>query len=301
MMTMFHADDYGITVEQAHAILCLSDVCGGHGALNSVSAFANSPVFEDAAALARPFVEQKVLHVGVHINLVEGRPCSDPHDVPLLLGPHGTFRNDFSALSLASVGPRRSILRHQIECECVAQIKRFVAAFPHQRDVLRIDSHQHIHMIPLVFDAVMAAAQACDCTVKHIRIPVEPLRPHGADLYSPPFPPPINLVKNAALGVLGWFDRAKLPSGCHTSLFCGIVFSGCMERADDRLISAMEDQARSTGTDLEVLFHPVSMQAACCLDPENGPFTAACCSPHRDAEAAALVKLSNRSTKASKD
>lgn len=301
MVTRFHADDYGITLEHARAILQLSDVCGGHGALNSVSAFANSPAFYEAAELAAPFVKQNVLHIGIHLNLVEGRPCSDPHDIPLLVGPHGTFLNDFGSLVRASATAKRPVLRHQIECECTAQTRRFLAAFPSQRDALRIDSHQHVHMIPLVFDAMVDAAQMCGCTIEHLRIPVEPLSPHAAAPRKLRFLPPANLVKNSVLGVMERLDRGKLPPGCHTSLFCGILLSGCMERADDRLISAMEDQARSRGTDLEVLFHPVRMQAACCLDPENEPFTAACCSPHRDAEAAALVKLATHATKVSED
>ena len=49
MSVTFHADDYGITEQQAADILKLSQVCGGQGALSSVSIFANSPAFEAAA------------------------------------------------------------------------------------------------------------------------------------------------------------------------------------------------------------------------------------------------------------
>ena len=37
MSVTFHADDYGITEQQAADILKLSQVCGGQGALSSVS------------------------------------------------------------------------------------------------------------------------------------------------------------------------------------------------------------------------------------------------------------------------
>ena len=43
-----HADDFGITVSQARAVLDLSSACDGQGALNSVSIFANSPAFEES-------------------------------------------------------------------------------------------------------------------------------------------------------------------------------------------------------------------------------------------------------------
>ena len=54
---IIHADDFGITVEQSKAILELSDACGGHGALSSMSMFANSPAFSECAELVRPFVD----------------------------------------------------------------------------------------------------------------------------------------------------------------------------------------------------------------------------------------------------
>ena len=50
MSVTFHADDYGITEQQAADILKLSQVCGGQGALSSVSIFANSPAFEASPA-----------------------------------------------------------------------------------------------------------------------------------------------------------------------------------------------------------------------------------------------------------
>ena len=59
MGVVLHADDYGITVAQARAILALVDRSGRGGAkgLRSASAFANSPAFREAAELARPCVE----------------------------------------------------------------------------------------------------------------------------------------------------------------------------------------------------------------------------------------------------
>ena len=191
-----HADDFGITAWQARAILSLSDVCGGQGALNSVSIFANSPAFEEAARLARPFVlagraaERKDdnvasdhaaedelssgtaepdarpgraeasggLSIGLHLNLVEGPCCADPTTIPLLVDERGMFRNDFVRLLMMSAGPQRRDLAAQTEIECETQIERFLQLFPEMRDGMRIDSHQHVHAIPLVFDALLAAA-----------------------------------------------------------------------------------------------------------------------------------------------
>ena len=51
---IFHADDFGITLEQSRRILEFCDGCpGGRGLLNSLSVLAGSPRFEDPAAPTR--------------------------------------------------------------------------------------------------------------------------------------------------------------------------------------------------------------------------------------------------------
>lgn len=291
MTTLFHADDFGITDAQAHAIIALSDVCGGRGALDSISVCANSPAFEKAAALAAPFVMRGSLHAGVHLNLVEGRPCSDPTSLPLLVGPRGTFCHDFVGLLRLSQGPRRDDLRREIERETAAQIRRFLKAFPNLDSRLRIDSHQHTHAIPLVFDACLAAADGCGCTLEHVRTPVEPLAPHLTSMQTLKRIPPINLAKDALLALLWHRNRGKLPIGCRTSLFCGVVLSGRMERVDADLLSTFQTLAKRRNLDLEMLFHPISIPLEDCLDPDNEPFATACSSPARDREARTLERL----------
>lgn len=303
MTILFHADDYGMTTEQARAILALSSACGGHGALNSVSACANSPAFEEAAALALPTVSCGALRMSIHINLVEGRPCADPSDIPLLIGPRETFRNDFMGLLRLSQGSRRNEAHRQIEQECRAQIERFLRMFPLTKGSLRVDSHQHTHAIPLVLDALLEAVRACGCTLEHLRTPVEPVRPH---LTLPPARRSLtaaNLAKDALLALLWRANAGKLPKGCATSLFCGILLSGRMEHADARLVRAFEAYARKQAQgrnsphaqrldgDIELLFHPVSVPIPRCLDPENEPFAAACAAPSRMAEARRLTQL----------
>ena len=96
--TFIHADDFGITPGQAKAILSLSSSCGGSGALNSVSIFANSPAFYEAASLAQPYVRHGVLRVCLHLNLVEGPSVADPKRIPLLVNERGMFDNNFMGL-----------------------------------------------------------------------------------------------------------------------------------------------------------------------------------------------------------
>lgn len=287
MAIVFHADDYGITPCQAREIISLTRPFDG--ALSSVSVFANSPAFETSAALARPLVDDGSLTMALHANLVEGRPCSDPESIPLLTNERGTFANDFGKLLLMSTGRARSSLREQMVRELSAQMKRYLEAFPEQTASLNVDTHQHTHAIPLVLDALLEAADKHSCSLNRLRIPIEPVIPHmvarSKGLLS------ANMAKNAIIASLMLGARKKLPQKCLTPSFCGVLLSGRMESLSDEAIKALEKKAAASGRDIEVLFHPVAVPLAECLDPQNRPFAKACASPGRDAEAARLIEL----------
>ena len=287
MAIVFHADDYGITSRQAREIVSLTRAFDG--ALSSVSIFANSPAFEEAADIARPHVDRGALSMALHANRVEGRPCADPESVPMLVNERGTFGNDFGRLLVLSMGSRREELKKQLVRELAAQTKRFLEAFPGEARSLKADTHQHTHAIPLVLDALLEAVDACGCALSRLRIPTEPIAPHfgarGAGAVS------ANLAKDALIAALTSGAKRKIPADCATPAFCGIVLSGRMERLDDGTIRALAKKAESENRDLEILFHPVSVPLQDCLDPENEPFAKACASNGRNAEASRLREL----------
>lgn len=293
MALIIHADDYGITYEQSRAILDLSDACGGHGALSSISIFPNSPAFNECAALIRPFVESGAISIGVHVNVVEGHPLSDPRDVPLLVNEHGTFNRSFTGFLLASSlrTVDRDGFREQLAREISAQLERYLEAFPDQRTNLRVDTHQHTHMVPLVHDSLVAASRRVDCVATKARIPVEPVGPYLAHIGRATNVPPINLVKDALLKFLAPHCRNDLEDECAVPAFSGIVMSGRMDKMTPEILADLEARAAKDGRDLEVLFHPVSVPLEQCLDPENLPFARACASAGRDREAELIRSL----------
>ena len=139
----------------------------------------------------------------------------------------------------------------------------------------------------------MATVREQGCTLAYLRCPVEPLRPHRA---VGNHMPPINLAKDALITWLWRSNRGKVPAGCASSLFCGVVLSGAMDKVSWPLVEALDSIARDRAQNVEVLFHPVSVPIEQCLDPQNEPFAQACASEARDREAACLRKLaSNRS------
>ena len=294
METIYHADDFGITPDQSDRILSCSSACGGSGALNSLSILVNAPRFEECAA-ALDGCDEGLLR-SLHVNVVEGHCCANPRDVELLVDERGMFRRGFAGLLAASAGPSRAALREQLETEIAAQLDAYLARFPDQRERLRIDSHQHFHLIPVVWDAVMAAVRSRGCTLVFVRIPAEPLLPF---LQTPSVwfkIPPINWVKHLLLNFLWRFRKKRAGKdgiADKSAVFCGINFSGCMDAERVKaVLPAFERYARTRGRALELLFHPGGYEdVSDALNPNLEGFVAFYTSPNRTAEAEALRVL----------
>lgn len=295
-----HADDYGITLNQAHALLDIMQTCREAGASTGLSIFANSPCFEEAAAAARghiafsPYADASLTRMRLHVNLVEGASCAPAAEVPLLVNARGTFEHDFIRLLRLSHSSEKGELKRQITHECSAQIARFLQAFPEAKSSLQLDSHQHAHAIPLISEALLDAARACACKVTFLRSTIEPISPHRA-ARTLRYASLLNLGKVALLNLL-WKKSGQLAHPeCATAMLCGVMLSGAMEHATPELAHALEEYASSRAHTqpprIEMLFHPVSVPRANCLDPDNEPFAAACASPSRDAEARTIVRL----------
>lgn len=162
------ADDYGLTRGITDSILQTAD----SGVLTQVSILANGYAVE--YALEEWEKRKHTLTLSLHVNLTEGKALSNPNDVPLLVHPDGTFRRSAARLllvSLAMTPSTRARLRAQILREVGAQ-----AAYVRARAgtaSLAVDGHQHVHMVPLVFDVLvqMHATHPWQC----VRVPREPL------------------------------------------------------------------------------------------------------------------------------
>ena len=285
-----HADDFGMSPDQSRRILARSSACGGRGALNSVSVLVTSPRLAECVDILRPF-EDKML-IGLHVNLVEGPCAANWEDVPLLAGSDGMFKRGFGGVLLGSLLHPRA-MRDQVACEVAAQIELFCAAFPAQRDHLRVDSHQHFHMIPAVFDGVVAALDRTGCALEYLRIPAEPTRPFSKS-HKLGAVKPINWVKHIVLNTLWKANRRKVPGlEERTGVFCGINFSGTMNADNVRgVLDEFKRLALEQVRPLELLFHPGGIDdPAECLNPSLPGFVAFYQSTGRSDEAEALTAL----------
>ena len=285
-----HADDFGICEQQAKAILNLSSSRNGKGTLNSISIFANSPYFIESSKLIQPFVQRNKIALSLHVNLVEGPSCADTNTIPILVDKRGMFKNDFATLLLLSLSPYRKQLYRAIVKECSVQIDRYLKVFPEQRTKLSLDTHQHVHAIPLVLDALLASVSACQANLVRMRIPTENLSVYkNAGILSEVSRQ--NRLKIRVINFLCKKAPEKIPSSCSIPLFCGVGLSGKMYKINQLLIDELNHKATQEGKDLELLFHPVSVPIHQCLDPHNKPFARACASIDRDKEAQKLLEI----------
>jgi predicted glycoside hydrolase/deacetylase ChbG (UPF0249 family) len=133
--------------------------------VTSVSVLVNGEGFEDAMERWKGLGE-KVVSLGIHINLSEGRPVSD--DLHMLTGQDGFFLGKQAAHNLMKQG-KDGELEREIQKEIKAQIGALQAF---KASITHLDGHQHIHVAPAVLP--IALAESSGNKIPWIRIPDEP-------------------------------------------------------------------------------------------------------------------------------
>ncbi len=140
---IINADDFGISPGVNRAIAKGFN----EGILNSTSIMINLKYVDEAVEMMKSLPG---LNVGLHLNLTNEYPVSDPKDIPLLVDEKGKFKHGFVNLFLLSFFKRKE-LRRQVEIEARAQLEKAKNA---SIALSHIDSHRHVHMIPLIFNVV---------------------------------------------------------------------------------------------------------------------------------------------------
>lgn len=256
----FHADDYGVTVRQSQKIL----ECHKEGALNSISVIPNSRELSECLKILDEADPDAAIRRVLHINFVEGKPAAGGDRVPLLVDKEGYFCRsfvDFFKWNLFARGKKRARLRQQIKTEIEAQLR----AVKDYR-ITAVDSHQHYHMIPIVFDClleILSDEEFKDMEIQYVRIPVDPLYPPLCMRDRVKGMNPVNLVKWCVLDLYAGRNKKRLrEKGIKTPVFFGILYT-CDMRWEivSRLLPRYKAWAAKKGEDLELMFHPGGLSA----------------------------------------
>lgn len=247
-MLYFCADDYGIS-DKSNARI---EECLAQGILNKVSVLPNGDLGAFRQRLFRYGAK-----LSLHLNLVEGYPLSAPGEIDLLVAKDGTFRHSFVGLFFLSLSSKRAQLRKQLHQELGKQVAFWTEAMGEGVPIC-VDSHQHTHMIPLVFQTLMQVLRDKGVAVECIRFPAEPIFPY---LLTPSLYASYTLsgvVKHWLLNVLGWINRGELKkANLDFTYFIGVMFSG---RVTEEKIKKVLPRYRKLGEkhnkDIEIGLHP---------------------------------------------
>ena len=253
MTVFYHADDFGVTVEQSRSIMD----CYYKGRLNSVSIIPNSAQAAESYRLIDKLVDQNKLRLVVHLNFVEG-PCmayGGKDTVPHLVDEAGNFNCSYGRMLKLDKSPEHNKVRDEFAAEISAQIAAVVELTGDK--TISVDSHQHYLQIPMIWEAFIQVIADEDYTLKYVRIPVDPMGP----VWSTPGllfkVPPINFVKWALLKKLTPDTRRLCQMGTHVPVFFGIPFT-CQMTQDrvEKLLPKYMAIAEKQDRDLELMFHP---------------------------------------------
>ncbi|HAM49286.1 MAG TPA: hypothetical protein DCP92_00785 [Nitrospiraceae bacterium] len=132
---IMHSDDFGLHAQINQAVIDAAS----KGVLSSASWMANGLAAEEAleAATAIPS-----LGIGIHLNIVRGRPLSDPAEIPSLVDARGRFFNSVGTLLRKSyLGQLRD---EDIHVEYRRQVRRMIGKglVP-----THFDGEKHTHII----------------------------------------------------------------------------------------------------------------------------------------------------------
>lgn len=265
-----HADDYALTVHTSADIL----ECMKAGKLNSISIVPNMSCFQECMEMLYKAIPEFPFlpAMSVHLDFVEGKCLAGKKAVPLLTRTGSDLTGlSWGKLFLFSYHPmKRKKAKQQLKKEIKAQIEAGWEAVSHciklagdhqvscKQKGIRIDSHQHAHMIPVVWEALTEVMEEEKYPVEYIRNSKEVLTPFLAEISLWSSYRPVNFVKNRLLSLYSHkVDRYAKKHSMKQMYLWGLVMSGYMDY--DRIVRLypkMAGRAQKENRTLEFCFHP---------------------------------------------
>ena len=253
-----HADDYGLTMNTS------IDIMEGinTGKLNSISIMPNTTCFEETRAYFFEEVSKDHMPlISVHLNFMEGYCLADKTKLGYLVDEEGLFHISWGTLVKYNYNVAiRNRVKEQLKIEIKAQLQRVMDAYHLLDDgkKLRVDSHQHTHMIPIVMESLIEVIEEEKIPTEYIRISKEPWSVYLKKIHLIPTYRLINLIKVIVLNGYSIKDEKLLKKlGIPTMFLSGVLLSGKMDIVRVRaLLPGLRDYANKKRVQLEVLFHP---------------------------------------------
>lgn len=142
MKIIINADDFGMTKSVNKAITELMQI----GAITSTTVMVNMPYAAEAIEL----LKIPDISVGLHFNLTEGRPVSDPSLVRSLVKENGVF---YTKKELENRAKQNLVKKEEVLLELKNQYAKLHAILGD--NITHFDSHQGLNRIPVIFKALL--------------------------------------------------------------------------------------------------------------------------------------------------
>ena len=233
---IINGDDFGISTGVNHAIIKAYN----QGVLNSTSLMANMDYVDEALRMLADETDGG-LNVGLHFNLTVGKAISPHRAVPLLTDKDGNFNCGFVKLMLFSL-LYRDKLAQQIETEARAQIQ---FALDRGIKLSHIDSHRHIHTIPLLNKIIRKLAEEYD--IPRVRVVKEDFRSTFGEVKDYGFLFDGGLIKYGLITLLEKINKSESKT-----TFYSLLYTGKLDKSKVRHFTVDESKYDA----LEVMIHP---------------------------------------------
>ena len=268
-----HADDYALTVGTSKDMLS----CMEKGQLDSISVTPNMTCFQECMEMLYqaiptfPFLPR----MSVHLDFVEGYSLAGAEYVPQLVREGSNLMGlSWGGLFISSYLPwKRRTMKEQLKIEIKMQIETAQAAIDHAIDIakkqgipcaqkqIRIDSHQHTHVIPVIWEALIEVLREECYEIEYIRNSKEMLGEFLSEVSLWKTYRPINFIKNILLSFYSHkVEQYATKHDLNPMYLWGLIMSGHMDY--DRIVRLYPKivaQADKKNRVLEIVFHPGQM------------------------------------------
>lgn len=287
-----HADDYGYSISTSKDIL----ECLKQGKLDSISVMSNMFAFKESMDMLYDTIPELPFMplMSVHLNIPEG------------FDENGYFPMSWGKLFFASYSLKRNEVKNELKRYLKKQIDDADAeisrCIERAKDCnidcfqkgLRLDSHIHTHLIPVVWDALIEIIREEKYNIEYVRNPKEPLIPFLKKVSLLKTFGLINLIKNRILMFYSnKVDRYCEKNGLDKMYMWGLMMSGHMDF--DRIKTVYPDMLKKTenkNRKLELLFHPgKALEAEFGKDMDDDYFKDANISDNRHIEKNAVMNI----------
>jgi predicted glycoside hydrolase/deacetylase ChbG (UPF0249 family) len=236
------------------------------------------------------------VRVSSHINIFENKPITSKDNLVDILDQNGCFKESFVFYMLAyyfGSSAKKKRIKSQISIEVESQLITLAKELGSFARIESIDSHNHIHMIPYIFDIF---AELCKKhNIQNIRTVHEKFYFDFSKTHLFHFNFYIGVIKNTLLNLFTLINNksVKRNSLKTNKYFIGVLFSGRMSKESIVKPLIKIEKILEDSEYVEVVLHPGITKESEYKYWENSPLLAKFYTSNNRVEENAILRGNN--------